>query len=236
MRDDTVLLNSIPMFLHRPSERAPVKLEIKARTRRVVRPPLPRPEMVIHGGVSPVQPNFGLAAEAEIPPVAPATSDIPRVAAVVAPEARPVTSPMVPAAVPAGRTPARLPWMARRAAQAAKAPTAKAPADAEGHSAVVDLTAHRGAAAHADPSPNQLAAGPRAAFVADHNEAAEDEDVAFQITLPRSVIRQIRMLAAEEGTTHRAIVLRALRTTGLDIPEGADVDRRAIAAKRRHQA
>ena len=76
MRDDTVLLNSIPMFLRRPSERAPVKLEIKAQAQGVARPPLPRPEMVIHGGGSPVQPDFGLVAEAEISPAAPDVAQI----------------------------------------------------------------------------------------------------------------------------------------------------------------
>jgi hypothetical protein len=63
-----------------------------------------------------------------------------------------------------------------------------------------------------------------------------DEDAAFQVTLPRGVIRQIRVLAAEEGTTHRAIILRSLRQAGLAVPEGADVDRRTAAARRRQQA
>jgi len=68
----------------------------------------------------------------------------------------------------------------------------------------------------------------------DHHD--EEDDVAFQVTLPRSVIRQIRILAAQEGTTHRAIVLKALRLAGLAIPDGADIDRRILAAKRRQQA
>lgn len=63
-----------------------------------------------------------------------------------------------------------------------------------------------------------------------------DEDAAFQVTLPRGVIRQIRLLAAEEGTTHRAIILRYLREAGLAVPEGADIDRRTAAARRRQQA
>ncbi len=76
------------------------------------------------------------------------------------------------------------------------------------------------------------------------NEAASDdagaeagaEDVAFQVTLPRSVVRQIRVLAAKKDTTQRAIVLRALRLAGLWVPEGTDVDRRGRTAKRRQQA
>lgn len=75
------------------------------------------------------------------------------------------------------------------------------------------------------------------AAAGDWPQGEEDHsDVAFQVTLPRSVIRQIRLCAASEGTTHRAIVLRAFRAAGLDVPEGADVDRRAIAARRRQQA
>ncbi len=66
--------------------------------------------------------------------------------------------------------------------------------------------------------------------------ADEEDDAAFQVTLPRSVIRQIRILAAQEGTTQRAIVLKALRLAGLTVPEGADIDRRILAGKRRQQA
>jgi hypothetical protein len=64
----------------------------------------------------------------------------------------------------------------------------------------------------------------------------EEDDAAFQVTLPRSVIRQIRILAAQEGTTQRAIVLKALRLAGLAVPKGADIDRRILAGKRRQQA
>ena len=73
----------------------------------------------------------------------------------------------------------------------------------------------------------------------DNQAAPEDagaEDVAFQVTLPRSVVRQIRVLAAKKDTTQRAIVLRALRLAGLWVPEGTDVDRRGRTAKRRQRA
>ena len=73
----------------------------------------------------------------------------------------------------------------------------------------------------------------------DNGTASDDagaEDVAFQVTLPRSVVRQIRVLAAKKDTTQRAIVLRALRLAGLWVPEGTDVDRRGRTAKRRQQA
>ena len=73
----------------------------------------------------------------------------------------------------------------------------------------------------------------------DNETASADvgaEDVAFQVTLPRSVVRQIRVLAAKKDTTQRAIVLRALRQAGLWVPEGTDVDRRGRTAKRRQHA
>ena len=73
----------------------------------------------------------------------------------------------------------------------------------------------------------------------DNETASADvgaEDVAFPVTLPRSVVRQIRVLAAKKETTQRAIVLRALRQAGLWVPEGTDVDRRGRTAKRRQHA
>ncbi len=84
-------------------------------------------------------------------------------------------------------------------------------------------------------------AGQRARIeLAFDNETGSDdagaEDVAFQVTLPRSVVRQIRLLAAKKDTTQRAIVLRALRLAGLWVPAGTDIDRRGRTAKRRQQA
>ncbi len=79
----------------------------------------------------------------------------------------------------------------------------------------------------------------RIALAFDSEAASDDagaEDVAFQVTLPRSVVRQIRVLAAKKDITQRAIVLRALRLAGLWVPEGTDVDRRGRTAKRRQQA
>ncbi len=61
----------------------------------------------------------------------------------------------------------------------------------------------------------------------------DSEDVAFQISLPRGVVRQLGILAAEKDTTQRAVVLRALRLAGLSVPEISDIDR---PAKRQNQA
>ena len=77
----------------------------------------------------------------------------------------------------------------------------------------------------------------RIALAFENRDLAEDgDDVAFQVTLPRGVVRQIRMLAAEKDTTPRAVVLRALRLAGLSVPDGSDIDRRGRTAKRRSQA
>lgn len=61
--------------------------------------------------------------------------------------------------------------------------------------------------------------------------AGDEGDSPFQVTLPRDLIRQVRMRAAEEGTTHRAIILRALRQCGFSVAEGEDVDRRRSPAR-----
>lgn len=92
-----------------------------------------------------------------------------------------------------------------------------------------------------DPSPGEFLVEARSGiadlFAAGARDTADEEDdAAFQVTLPRSVIRQIRILAAQEGTTQRAIVLRALRLAGLAVPEGADIDRRILAGRRRQRA
>jgi hypothetical protein len=93
----------------------------------------------------------------------------------------------------------------------------------------------------AAPAPRDVFAEARSEieelFGAQSRDGAGDEDnSAFQVTLPRGVIRQIRILAAQEGTTQRAIVLKALRLAGLAVPDGADIDRRIPAAKRRQHA
>lgn len=105
-------------------------------------------------------------------------------------------------------------------------------------SEVVDLRTRRDEAQVAEE--NFFAAarqGIESLFALTADDQVDDGgDAAFQVTLPRSVIRQIRILAAQEGTTQRAIILKALRLAGLSVPEGADIDRRILAGKRRAQA
>ncbi len=71
---------------------------------------------------------------------------------------------------------------------------------------IVELAARQAETVQAGADP----AGQRVRIeLAFDSEAAPDdagaEDVAFQVTLPRSVVRQIRVLAAKKDTTQRAI-------------------------------
>ncbi len=150
------------------------------------------------------------------------------------------------------KSPARLPGPAgeERAVEAIKpaepiepAKAAKpivapaAPAAQTAAPRIVELAVPQAETAQAGENPAGRHARIELAF--DNDTASDDagaEDVAFQVTLPRSVVRQIRVLAAKKDTTQRAIVLRALRLAGLWIPEGTDVDRRGRTAKRRQQA
>ena len=63
----------------------------------------------------------------------------------------------------------------------------------------------------------------------------DSEDVTFELNLPRGVVRQLRVMAAEKDTTQRAVVLRALRLAGLSVPESSDVDHRERSAERQIQ-
>ena len=65
---------------------------------------------------------------------------------------------------------------------------------------------------------------------------ADSEDVTFELNLPRGVVRQLHVMAAEKDTTQSAVVLRALRLAGLSVPEGIDVDHREPSAERQIQA
>ncbi len=88
-----------------------------------------------------------------------------------------------------------------------------------------------------DSGPQVIDLSARQAAARQASEAAPGgsptEDMTLQVTLPRSVVRQICLLAAEKDTTQRAIVLRALRLAGFWIPDGAEADRHA-AQRRGH--
>ena len=159
-------------------------------------------------------------------------------------------------AVPPGK-PGTLPWMARRETRvAAGAPRGHVPvpsplpADSNGAAPPVESEEDQPQVrnffrdtrveieqAFGDVSAKaHMPVVEKKALTATAEKVGDDTDAPFQVTLPRGVIRQIRLRAAEGGTTHRAIVLRALRGAGLAVPEGADVDRRVLAAKQRRRA
>jgi hypothetical protein len=224
MYDNSAFLNSIPKFLRRPLERSAPAGKIAFRDRARPEPTIQphRPACAIHGGLPPVQPDFTARPSSAAGP-APSKPGSAKPAPGVA---------QWPGAPRRGRA---LPWFAREVAHIrAPAPLPSLAVDAA-DTAVVDLSARRDATALAEGAAQRMQMAVQQAFEPE-TEPGDDDDAAFQVTLPRSVIRQIRMIAANEGTTHRAIVLRALRGAGLDVPAGADVDRRALAAKRRQQA
>jgi hypothetical protein len=60
-----------------------------------------------------------------------------------------------------------------------------------------------------------------------------ERDTSLAVMLPASIVRAVRMRAAERGETLRQTVLRALLADGFKIPEREIVDRRADANKER---
>jgi len=132
------------------------------------------------------------------------------------------------------------------AAQAAPATAAAAPAP----SATATPSAKPAPSAKAkvvDMTPPPAAEGPaaqrgRIALAFENQDLPEvadggdSEDVAFELNLPRGVVRQLRIMAAEKDTTQRAVVLHALRLAGLSVPESSDVDHREPSAERQIQA
>ena len=135
---------------------------------------------------------------------------------------KPIVAPAAPPAPDSGAQTAapRIVELAARQAEEVQVETVQAGKDPAGQRVRIEL------AFDSEAAPGDAGA----------EAGAEAEDVAFQVTLPRSVVRQIRVLAAKKDTTQRAIVLRALRLAGLWVPEGTDVDRRGRTAKRRQLA
>ncbi|MEE8506293.1 MAG: hypothetical protein V3S40_08750 [Kiloniellales bacterium] len=229
MNHDDDFMKSIPLFLRRfeaPATMAPPVPPAAAPVSAPVSTPVSTGEAV------PLAPVC-TAADGQVPP---------------APTDEALTDEaMDEPVVPTGK-PGTLPWMARRKARAAGgAPLGHVPVPPP-----LPVTSN-GEAAPAESEEDHPQAknffrdtrveieqaftlAPAKAHTPAPEGPGDDTDAPFQVTLPRGVIRQIRLRAAEVGTTHRAIVLRALRETGLAVPEGADVDRRVLAARQRRRA
>jgi hypothetical protein len=75
------------------------------------------------------------------------------------------------------------------------------------------------AAAAASPPPLPRPAAPSA-------PAAQDREVPLQITIPRRVRRQLDRLAFEREETLRAVILRAVRSLGVEVSDDDLKDRR----------
>jgi hypothetical protein len=75
------------------------------------------------------------------------------------------------------------------------------------------------AAAAAPPPPLPRLTAPPA-------PAAQDREVPLQITIPRRVRRQLDRLAFEHEETLRAVILRAVRSLGVEVSDDDLKDRR----------
>jgi hypothetical protein len=60
-----------------------------------------------------------------------------------------------------------------------------------------------------------------------------EADAQLSVILPASIVRAVKVRAAERGQTLRATVLRALKADGFKVPEAAIADRRVEANRRR---
>jgi hypothetical protein len=61
----------------------------------------------------------------------------------------------------------------------------------------------------------------------------EREEEQLSVVLPADIVRAVKIRAAENGETLRAVVLRALKADGFKVPDREIADRRAEANRRR---
>ncbi|MCK7579172.1 MAG: hypothetical protein MZV65_27880 [Chromatiales bacterium] len=62
-----------------------------------------------------------------------------------------------------------------------------------------------------------------------HDSDAEDgRDVSLQVMAPARVKREVSLRAAQEGTTQRTIILRALKAIGITVKDEELCDRRKM--------
>jgi hypothetical protein len=62
-----------------------------------------------------------------------------------------------------------------------------------------------------------------------------ERDTPLAVMLPASIVRAVKIRAAESGQTLRETVLRALKADGFKIPDREIADRRTAANKERGQ-
>ena len=57
--------------------------------------------------------------------------------------------------------------------------------------------------------------------------AEAEREVAIQVMVPPAVHKQVALMSVQQGESMRTVVLRGLRTIGVDIPDEELVDRRS---------
>ena len=67
----------------------------------------------------------------------------------------------------------------------------------------------------------------------DRARPDREEDAQLSVILPASIVKAVKIRAAERGETLRETVLRALKADGFKIPDRAIADRRLEANQRR---
>lgn len=64
--------------------------------------------------------------------------------------------------------------------------------------------------------------------VARDSDVEEGKDVSLQVMVPAHVKREVSLRAAQEGTTQRTIILRALKAVGIMVKDDELCDRRKV--------
>lgn len=59
-------------------------------------------------------------------------------------------------------------------------------------------------------------------------DARRGNDVSLQVMVPARIKREVSVRAAQEGTTQRTIILRALKAIGVMVKEAELCDRRKV--------
>ena len=57
--------------------------------------------------------------------------------------------------------------------------------------------------------------------------AEADREVAIQVMVPRAVHKQVALMSVQQGESMRTVVLRGLKSVGVDVPDDQLVDRRS---------
>jgi hypothetical protein len=68
---------------------------------------------------------------------------------------------------------------------------------------------------------------PKKAVTPD-SDVEEGKDVSLQVMVPAHVKREVSLRAAQEGTTQRTIILRALKAAGIIVKDDELCDRRKV--------